>query len=718
MSGGDRLQAAMELHRAGDLSRAEALYRQVLTQSPDQPDALHLLGLIAHQQGRPDVALELIGRAIRLKGAEPGYHGNLGLVYQALGRFDEAAASHRRALALAPAFAEAHCNLGYVLVRQGHAAEAVEACRRALALRPDLAPARYNLALAFDALGESALAEAQCRKALAGSPGNAELHFLLGLSCQKQGRFDEAFACFERALALRPDHAGAHCLLGVEWMRRSRLDDAILALEQALALEPAHAEACYFLGYARLQQGRHEEAREALLKALTLRPDYPAAFDTLLFSLLYARGIDDRTLAAHREYAGRFETPLRPGWPRHRNLRDPERRLRIAYLSPDFRRHSVAIFLEPVLEHHDRAAFEVCCYHDSPEHDEVTDRLIASAARWIPCHGLSDAALADRIRMDGIDILVDLAGHSANNRLGVFARKPAPVQVTWLGYPETTGLTAIDWRISCDDVDPPGDDRWRSEALWRLPHSLWCYRPPADIAIWAWGQSKISRDAAQQNHLAFEKSYSDPELPELPDPAPPISFGSMNVFAKVTPVMLGLWAEILDQLPGARLVMTNVPPGSAQRRAAECFAARGIAADRVTIHGTLPFPEFRAVQRAVDIALDPFPYNGTTTTCESLWLGIPVVSMAGDSSVSRSGLALLKMAGQEDLCAHDAASYVRIAVALARDRQRLASLRAGLRARVEASPLCDEDGFTRGLEAAYRGMWRKWCGESDEQARS
>jgi predicted O-linked N-acetylglucosamine transferase (SPINDLY family) len=391
-----------------------------------------------------------------------------------------------------------------------------------------------------------------------------------------------------------------------------------------------------------------------------------------------------QSLAEHRRFAAQHEAPLRPAWTPHANTRDAGRRLRVGYVSPDFHRHSVAYFIEPVLARHDRAQVEVFGYYNHTRQDEVTARLRALMDHWVPCKGWNNEQLAARIRADRIDILVDLAGHThtTDNRLLAFAHRPAPVQVSWLGYPSTTGLSAMDYRLCTAQTDPPGQEDWHSEALYRLPRSLWCYRPLPD---WA------------------------------PMPAPPpllrrggVTFGSMNNLAKVSPATCALWARILHAVPGSRLFMTSMPEGSARDYFHARFAAHGIEASRVSFFGRLHYPEYREVLAQVDLALDPFPYNGTTTTCETLWSGIPVVTLEGAVSVARSGHALLNLVGLGELVAADPDAYARIAIALVNDAPRLAALRGGLRARFEASPLRDEAGVTRDIEAAYRDMWRRW----------
>jgi predicted O-linked N-acetylglucosamine transferase (SPINDLY family) len=449
---------------------------------------------------------------------------------------------------------------------------------------------------------------------------------------------------------------------------------------------PDCAQAYRTLGIVYGRQGNQDKAIACFEQALALKPDYIAVHDSLFFAYLYGANVSSEDMIeAYRHYAALLEGPLKPGWIAHTNDRDPGRRLKVGYLSPDFRNHSVAFFIEPLLALHDHSAFEVYAYYNHGKDDEVTGRIRVFADHWMACKNLSDNELAERIRADGIDILVDLAGHSANNRLPVFARKPAPVQVTYLGYPATTGLSAMNYRFTTEDVDPPGNDAYYSEQLWYLPHTLWCYRPAPDTP--------------------------QPERITQPAMAPKdsICFGSINNYTKVSPETIALWGRLLRELPESHLLMTRVPEGSARQLLLDRFAAQGIGPDRLRLHNWLPPSKLSAMSKDIDIALDPFPYNGTTTTCELLWLGIPVVTLIGETSVSRSGYALLKTAGLEMLCARDQEEYVRIAQELARDPSRLAGLRARMRKQMEESPLRDEADFARDIETAYRTMWQSWC---------
>jgi predicted O-linked N-acetylglucosamine transferase (SPINDLY family) len=653
------LQSALQHHHAGRLGEAGRLYREALAREPEQPQALHRLGILALQQGQYAVARDLLRRALgiyvrksvpQMRQDQAEAYNNLGVAYLQLEEPAQAAQCLQSALELRPDYAEAYHNLGTALLNLERCGEAVRCLRKALALKPDYVEAWYNLGTAYG----------------------------------KQGMQEAAIASFRQALRFDPRHAGAHHNLGLAYLKSDKHDEAGACFKQALILRPENFDALASLSNILLYQGGPAQAIEALDQALALNPDDDIARSNRLLILNYLPSVtSDALYLEHKGFGERFETPLIPLWRQHDNTRDPERRLKIGYVSPDLRLHSVAFFMEPVLEHHDRRGVEVYCYYNNTVQDEVAGRLQSHCDHWVPCLDMSDDALAARIRADGIDILVDLAGHTGANRLLVFARKPAPVQVSYLGYPATTGLKAMDWRLVTAETDPPGTERWHTERLYRLPRSLWCYRPPEHVP-------EVSPVTA-----ARENGY--------------ITFGSMNNIAKVSDTTLAAWVELLQRLPRSRLLMTNLPEGEAKARTLQRFAARGIGAERLCLLGKLSLSDYYKQLNAIDIALDPWPYNGTTTTCQSLWMGVPVVTWCGETSVARSGYALLKAIGLSELVAQDAEEYVAIAAALAGDLDRLEGLRRSMRAWLESSPLRDEAGLTRDLEAAYRAMWMDWC---------
>src|SRR5215831_3321896 len=530
-----------------------------------------------------------------------------------------------------------------------------------------------------------AQAEVCYRRVLATEPEHPDALHLLGLLAQQVGRYDQAVELIGRALK-RNGHPVYFSNLGVVLNDQGKLEEAIAAYRQAISIKPDFAEAYSNLGNSLNDQGKVDEAIAAYRQAISIRPDFPEAHSNLLFCLNDDDKLTNNDLfAAHREWDERYGRQA-PRPTAHVNEREAGRRLRIGYVSPDFRSHSVAYFVEPLLKNHDRQTVEVFCYADVMQPDAVTAHLQGLSDHWLVTTGLSEDQLAERIRTDGIDILVDLAGHTAKNRLRVFARKPAPVQVTWLGYSNTTGLEAIDYRLVDAVTDPVGEaDVWASETLVRLEGGFLCYGG----------------------------------LRDGPEPTPPpclktgtVTFGSFNNPAKISTVTFDAWAKLLSWLPQARLILKGISFADAATRALflASLGERGVAADRIELVTWLPgATEHLALYHRVDIALDPFPFNGTTTTCEALWMGVPVITLRGHRHAGRVGASLLTQIGLTDLIANSIEEYVDIAVALAGNSGRLDDLRRALRPRMAASTMCDEGAFACKMEAAFRSMWQHWC---------
>mgnify|MGYP001076071199 CR=1 FL=1 len=450
------------------------------------------------------------------------------------------------------------------------------------------------------------------------------------------------------------------------------------------SLNPRLAVALNSLGSAYQGQGDFENAERCYRQCLAATPGDLQARSNLLMLLNYLPDADAaRVFAEHLEW-GRVAESRIPRLDPAGFDHDPQRRVRVGYVSPDFREHSVASFIEPVLRQHDRSRFEVCCYSSLPTPDETTLRIRASVDVWRDIHKLSDGEAARLIRDDRIDILVDLSGHTSGGRLGIFAARPAPLQMTWMGYPNTTGLGAIDYRITDGVADPAGEEAWYSEALMRLDGCFLCYQPDPDT----------------------------PEVAPLPALANGhVTFGSFNNFSKINPGVLQLWSEVLKQVPGSRLLLKcpALTDAFVQRRVSDALQALGIGAERVDLLGhTRTRQDHLALYARVDIALDTFPYNGTTTTCEALWMGVPVVTLSGRHHAGRVGASLLKAVGHPEWIAATAENYVRTATGLAADLDALQAIRAVLRRDVAASKLCDATGFVRRIETAYRDIWRCW----------
>jgi predicted O-linked N-acetylglucosamine transferase (SPINDLY family) len=709
----------MKAHRLADV---ENVCRAILAAAPQNAEAHRLLGFVAYYTGKPADAEALVRHALSRAPEVAEYHENHSAILLTLRRLAESEAAARRALELRPDFGEAWMGLANALHEQGRMAEAAEAYQRSLALRPGNAEAENNLASALMNTGQVREAEAACRRALALQPGFVKAVFNLGITLQAQGRIEEAITVFRQALAIEPRLAGAEIYLGNLYQALGQREEAIAAYERALviapntaeaannlagllesldrleeaeaaarralAIQPRLAEAACTLASTLHAQGRVEEALEQYHHAIAIKPNLISfAHSKALFCEQYNPGVTLAGLAqTHAEWERRHAAPLRGLWRPFANQPDPDRPLRLGFVSGDFGQHPVGIFLVRVLESLDRSACEALCYSDRLQADTLTGRIAAACGTWRETWVLSDEALAEQVRADRIDILFDLAGHTGQ-RLLVFARKPAPVQSTWIGYVGTTGLEAMDYLIADRYHVPPDSEPHYRERILRLPDGYVCFDPPADAP-------------AVGPLPALERGH--------------ITFGCFNNSAKISPQVVALWSEILGRIPSARLMVKyrwlNDP--RTQSRYLDLFAQQGIDAARLDFGRGVPHAELMAAYNQVDVALDPFPYSGGLTTCEALWMGVPVLTCPGATFASRHSLSHLANVGLEDLVARSHAEYVERAQEWAADLARLATLRQGLRARMAASPLCDGPRFAANLLAALRGIWREWCAQA------
>ena len=670
----------------GELLRACELYRQALALAPRYAKAHINLGIALEAMGDGTGAIRSYEQVLAADPANPAANYNLGKLVHVRGELSRAEELLTRALQGRPDFPEARIVLGSVLASQGKWQQARTELEEALRQRPDDFGALFHYAGVLRALNRLDDARTMLQRALAIDPSNADAHAALSDVLCAQSDLAGATAELEAVLTQRPDWADALHNYGCILRRQLRLAEAESAFRRALAAQPGHASTCRMLGEVLLAQCRTEEAFEHYRVA---RRDCPQDFgleSAELFALCGSERISDADLfARHAAFGKRIEEAYAPLRGPFRNARDPQRRLRIGYLSGDFRYHVVTLFMLPVLERHDRSAYEIYCYSTTDMKDGYTQQLSARADVWRDATGLSNAQLTDAIVADKIDILVDLAGHSGIPQLATMAQRPAPVQVTWLGYLNTTGLTRIDYRISDRFADPPGiTDRYHTEGLIRLPHSQWCYRP-----------------------------FLSPPVAAIPPSANEgfVTFGAFHQSNKMSPVTRRLWAQVLAAVPDSRLVIVGVPRGRTEDDLRRDLVGPEVGPERIT---TVPYRALEDYLRgfdAVDIALDTMPYSGGTTTCDALWMGVPVITAPGSRSVSRSAASVLSAVGLSDWIAADTGDYVRRAARFAGERELLAELRGSLRERMRASALMDEERFTRDLEHAYRQMWRKWCGE-------
>lgn len=711
------IHLAVEAQSRGNLGEAIARYQRLLALHPREVRLLANLASALRQAGDREGALAHFGAALRQDDTSPEIWFNYGNLLRDLGRLEEAERAYRRALELNPELFRATTNLANLLAGLKRTDEAIDLHRRALAAAPENLPSLRALARLLYERGELDEAERSYRAAHALDPEHADTLNALGVVLKDLGRNDEALACWREVLRRHPSYATAHNNLGVlcRLVRRPRQAvehlreavrlgprDAMAAANLAHALidlgqigeaeriaraiiqhEPGNADGHLMLGFALVYQGQVEEAVTIFLQAHRLAPGSALVISNTLFASLYSgeRSAAD-VLGLHRTLAKRIApaAAFRAVW---RNSREAERRIRIGYLSPDLRNHPVTTFFEPILEHHDARCFEIHCYSTTNAPDAATARLRGKAAVWRDCHALTDARLAGLIEADAIDILVDLAGHTAQNRASVLRCKPAPIQVLYIGYPGTSGLPETDYLIADTHVCPPQLERFYTERIARLTGSFWCYRPP---------------DAAPEPSglPAARNGY--------------VTFGSFNALQKVSDATIELWARLLKDLPQAHLALKSLAFADEGTRHAvqRRFASAGITPTRVEVLPPSDPATFLTEYQRVDIALDPFPYNGGTTSCDAMWMGVPVVTLAGERFCSRMGLSLLENVGLPGLIASSADEYVRIAAELARDRARIADLRHSLRPRMAASPLCDGARVTRELERAYRHMWHAW----------
>ncbi len=731
---------------------AAAACREILSLEPDDVDALGLLGLVTHQTGHHEAAVELISRAIALRSGEAVLHSNLGEVYRALGKLDEAVRSYREAIRLDPSSVDAHHNLGIALLslgqlseaeassreairlhprfagaynnlglirqRQGDESGAMALFRQALEIREDFIEARSNLAMALIGQGRIAEAMQTYGEALRLRPDDPEMMRNYGHLLQGEGRLDEALEYFRSATRLNPNFAAAYFDQGIIYQSKEMSDEAIAAYATTLRLQPDHFQACNNLALLYCVRSRPDQSVEYCKQGIAVSPSCGRLHSTMARALtgqgradeaiaefrkaaelspnesceqskyLYAMNVHPQFAAAvifaeHLKWAARHAEPLTAIAVRPINDRTHHRRLRLGYVSPNFRHHAVNYFVEPILAYHNHEEFEIFCYSDVAIPDDTTARLRAAADEWRQTHDRSDEQLAQIVRDDQIDVLVDLTGHIGGNRLLAFARKPAPIQVTYIGYQNTTGMTAMDYRLTDERADPPGlTDRFHTERLVRLPRAFFCYQPSAD-------------SPAVTPLPALERGY--------------VTFGSFNDFAKMNPAVVEAWWRILERVSCSRLIVLAYRGGYLEKQLTEQATQRGIDPARIELFDKRPRLDYLRLINQADIALDPFPFNGHTTTCDSIWQGVPVVMLQGHTYCSRFGGSVLANAGLESLIADSVDEYVEIAASLAEDLPRLGELRKSLRSTMAASPLLDFSGFTRNLEQAYRKMWLTWC---------
>jgi len=731
------LHQAISAHQAGRLKEAELIYKDILQAQPNNHDANHNLGVLYVSLNKSEISLVFFKRATQLKpniekfwisyidilintrqfkNAQqalkkakrkgvtknklntlnqslisevnrptlPQSRLNILIEYCQNGSY---AAAETLALSITQEFPNhplAWKALGGIFIKTGRLSEALSIYKKYITLLPEDAEAHKILGVILKELGKLNEAEASYRQAIIFKSDYAEAHFYLSDTLKELGKLEEAELSYRQAIVFKSDYAEAYNNLGIILKELSRLEEAEASYRQAIVLNPHFAEAHNNLGNLLKEFCQFEKAEASYRQAIVLKPNYEQAHNNLNLCLNYSSlwsplFIYQQHLEFEKQFGGlKVRTSL--------DLLDnkqPGDKLRIGYVSGDFKKHSVAYFFEPLLVNHNFNVVETFCYYNDHVIDAVTKRLITASNHWRSIYQISDLNAVDLIKNDKIDILVDLSGHTAKNRLLIFAQKPAPIQVTWLGYVNTTGLSAIDYRFTDIITDPIGDaDELHSETLLRLTNGFQCYKGDETI-------------------------FMERKLPQKSNGY--ITFGSFNNFSKVTPEIIKVWSKILQSVPNSHLILKNPHISHEKKQYLELFKEEGIPEDRIKLYKTSTrMEEHLKLYNAMDIGLDPFPFNGATTTCEALWMGVPVITLIGDRHVGRVGASILRNVGLSDFIAQDVDGYIKLAINMADNINYLQEIRQGLRERMQSSPLCDHISFTNDVENAYQGMWQKY----------
>ena len=664
-------------------------YQKALELQPDYAAAHYNSGNAHTKLNHHEAACAAYERAIQLKPDFTDAHVALGCALEELGRRDEAAASYRRALEIEPDYAEVHCNLGRTLLAPGRQDEAIASFQRSLELKPDNVDVLLILGVAQKARGHLEAAHASLRRANVLSPTNMEILINLGDTCLELGLPDGALASYRKAIEIEPENAVAHNNLGNTYFGLGQFAEAVACYRSAVKLRPDFSAAHGNLGCVLKDIGQPLESIKSLRRALEIAPEDCAVRSNLLFIGHLMEGQSAATLLEEAKLFGETAARLSKPATRWNNLADPARRLRVGFVSGDLNFHPVGFFIEGVLgslAKRNSGEFEIFAYSNSFRTDPVSQRIKTNCHHWREVFGLMDNEVAEMVDMDGIDILIDLSGHTARNRLSVFAWKPAPIQVTWLGYFATTGLSSIDYLIADPWTLPESEEAHFTETIWRLPETRLCFTPPDTNVVIR-------------------------PLPALAEKT--ITFGCFNNLNKMNDTVVAVWARLLAEVPNSRLFLKarQLYRSSAHDDVIDQFMRHGVNSSRLVLEGPEERANYFAAYNRVDIALDPFPYTGGTTTAEALWMGVPVLTLSGKHFLARQGVGLLMNAGLPDWVATDPDDYVARAVLHASDLEGLADLRTRLRAQVLASPVFDATRFAMHFEAALRGMWKKWCAE-------
>ena len=669
----------------GELLAAISCLQKAVAIQPGSSEILCNLGSALRDNGELEKAVECYLKALAVQADHVEARNNLGVAFARMGELDRAITNYRQVIAIQPDHGSAYNNLGVALKEQGQLEEAVVCLQKSLSIAPDNAEALSNLGAVLQEQGKLTAAAELLQKALANNPELSEAHNNLGNLLREQGKLNKAYAAYSSALLLQPDYVDALCNIASVLIEQGEAESAGRYLQKVVALEPNHGDAYCSLGAVKHNQGELAAAAAIFQQAITINPRSAVAISSLLLSSQYNPDqLPIDLLRLHKKLAANL--PACSGFLAfvHDNEKSSGRQLRIGLLSPDLGQHPVGYFMAGFLRYHLVEELMITCYSDHLP-DKLTAKLESYADRWLFSRSLDNAALAKRIHADKIDILIDLAGHTANNRLPIFAAKPAPIQISWAGYVGTTGLPAMDWLIADRHYVGKEDEQFYSEGIIRLPDSWVCYTPPKNAI-------KITKP----KKIAKKSSFM---------------LGNFGNPTKINQQMLGVWSRILQQLPGATLLLIYKgmdDPGNV-KRINDFFKKAGIESERVIIKGKMPHLELLAQYNAVDLALDTLPYSGGLTTLEALWMGTPVVTTRGATFAGRHSTSILRTVGLDELVAEDLEQYVQLVIDLGSRPKRVQELCYGLRERLLGSPLCNYGKFSNDLTMELKKVWSSWC---------
>ncbi|MBF0381109.1 MAG: tetratricopeptide repeat protein [Magnetococcales bacterium] len=643
------LKKGVDFHRANQFSQAIQWYKKVLELKPDDVPTLT----------------------------------NIGTALQSMGQLDEAYDIYQKAIKIKPDFAMAYNNLGNILNKQGRQVDAIASYNKAIKIKANYSLAYFNLANALKEQGELDKAVTNYQKAIDLQPDYAEAYNNIGNVLKELKRVDDAIASYNKALEIKPDYAEAQNNIATAQHENGQFQQCIANYQKAIAIQPNYAEAYNNLGNAIKEQGKLAEAVSCYKKAITIKPGFVEAHNNLIFCTDLITGVDSDLFQTERQvWAKQHAIPLQQFWPELKNSPNPTKKLRIGYVSSDFRHHSAAYIFGPVLLHHDRDNFSITCYAGNRIEDDMTKQFKQVASKWLYTDSLNDVQLADEIVKDGIDILVDLAGHTKGSRLLTFARKPAPIQITAWGYPHGTGMAAMDYLFADPIFIPPSQRHKYVEEIIDLPCAV---------------------------HLNSTTSFTN--VKELPyNSAGYITFGAFNRIEKYSDEVYRVWAQILHKIPTAKIFIKTVKLDNAKwvEKIHNRFSQLGIQKSRVTLKGKTSKEEHQESYNSVDITLDPFPHNGGMTTLESLRMGVPVLTCENLTRCPTSA-SILHVVGLDEWRANGEEEYIEKAVEFANNIHELNSLRHELRDRFDKSVLWDSKLYTKSVENIYRKLWKNWC---------